>query len=163
MEENKLIVFQPRDGVNCNSLNQNFAKVQEDANSNEIALSTIAATALKKDGSNIEQPAIDKFQQTNTTILTWGPTIELADNSTNFLAPAGNTTVVLPNVESDGFSHTVVLIVQGSSYSVTSKTQSGGNITKHLYNGLNVNTTQTYSLMYIYNKLDGSWYYSLTQ
>lgn len=163
MEETELIVFKPRDGINCNSLNQNFAKIQGEVNSNELQLTTIGATALKKDGSNIEQPAINKFQQTETTELEWAGTINLADNSTNFLNPSGNTTVVLPNVPSDVYSHTIILIVQGSQYSVASKTESGAVVTKHLYNGLKIDTTQTYSLMYIFNKLDSSWYYSLTQ
>lgn len=163
MENQELIIFKSRDGINCNSLNDNFAKIQKHANDNESKLNTIESTALKKDGSNIQQDAIDKFQLTTANILSWAASITLLDNSTNFLNPTGNTTIVLPNVQSDNFSHTIILIVQGSPYSLTSQTVNGAKVTKHLYNGLNIDTTQTYSLMYIYNKLDNSWYYSLTQ
>ena len=163
MEENELIIFEPRKGINCNSLNQNFELLKTKANNNELQLSTIETTALKKDGSNIEPSAVEKFQQTETTVLTWTPTINLVDNSTNFLTPLGNTTVVLPNIPSDAYSHTVILIVQGSNYTITSKTASGAIITKHLYNDSSVDTTSPYSLMYIFNKLNNSWYFYLTQ
>lgn len=166
MEENDLIVFKARDGINCNSLNANFAALQQNANSNETSLTIIASTALKKDGSNLEQSTVAKFQQTKTTVLTWTSVIELEDNSTNFLNPAGDTTIVLPKVSNDGFSHTVILIMEGSDYTVTSENKTGEAITKHLLNGLDIDTTKPYSIMYVYNPLDTSsnpWYYSITQ
>lgn len=163
MEEQEIIDFKARDGINCNSLNANFELVRTQANNNETKLTQIANTALKKDGSNIQQSAIEKFQQTETNVLEWAESISLADNSTNILEPSGNTTIVLPDVPADEFSHTIILIVQGSSYTLSAQTVDGIPVEKHLLNGLNIDTTKTYSLMYIYNKLDNSWYYSLTQ
>lgn len=159
-----LVQFQAGNGINCNSLNANFEACRAAVNANESSLSTIASTALKKDGSNIEDEAIQKFQETPAEVLdNTLSTHELADNTTYFLDPTKNTTVVLPNVSSDEFSHTVVLIVQGSNYTVTSKNKAGQVITKHLLNDLDVDTTETYCIMYVYNKLDNSWYYNITQ
>lgn len=156
-------VFYAGDGINKTKLNDNFKEVQNSANANEQALSQIAAYALHKDGSNLTQDIINKFNKKQPNILPQYGEIYLSDNSVNFLNPTGNVTIILPSVVNVNYSHTIVLIVQGSSYSVKTVTDSRADVTKHLYNDLHIDTTKTYNLMYVYNPIDMNWYYSLTQ
>lgn len=152
-----LWVFSAGKGVNCNKINENFADVQNQSNTNETAINNIASTALLKDGSNLTQSAINTFQQQTPNILSTSGAISLADNTANFLTLTGNGTISLPAVASDQYSHTISLVVAGGAYSL------GLGTTYHLYNNLAIDTTKTYNVLYIYNKLDNHWYYSLTQ
>ena len=153
----EMIIFNAGDGINVNSLNTNFDNCKNDANTNEIALNQIAATALKIDGSNLTQNIINAFNQSSPNIITTGGNIPLTDNSVNFLTLTANGTIQLPAVPSDSFSHTIILMVKGGTYSLNLGT------TKYILNYLNINIANMYSVMFIYNKLDNSWYYSLTQ
>ena len=152
-----LNIFEAGKGINAVKINDNFSQVQNQSNTNETAINNIASTALLKDGSNLTQSAINTFQQQTPRILRRSGTISLLDNTANFLTLTGNGTISLPAVASDQYSHTISLVVAGSSYSLSLGT------TYHLYNNLDIDTTQTYNVLYIYNKLDNHWYYSLTQ
>lgn len=149
--------FEAGKGVNCVKLNENFEELQSITNSNESELNTISATALLKDGSNLTQSIIEQFKRQPTNVLSTSGTISLTDNTVNFLTLTGNATISLPIIPSDGYSHTIAVIVEGSSYSLSL------GATKHLYNNVYVDTTKTYNIMYIYNKIENEWYYSLTQ
>ena len=152
-----LNIFEAGKGINATKINDNFSQVQNQSNTNETAINNSASTALLKDGSNLTQSAINTFQQQTPNILSTDGTISLADNTANFLTLTGNGTISLPTVASDQYSHTISLVVAGGSYSL------GLGTTYHLYNNLDIDTTQTYNVLYIYNKLDNHWYYSLTQ
>lgn len=152
-----LNIFEAGKGINAVKINDNFSQVQNQSNTNETAINNIASTALLKDGSNLTQSAINAFQQQTPNILSRSGTISLTDNTANFLTLTGNGTISLPAVASDQYSHTISLVVAGSSYSLSLGT------TYHLYNNLDIDTTKTYNVLYIYNKLDNHWYYSLTQ
>lgn len=152
-----LNIFEAGKGINAVKINDNFSQVQNQSNTNETAINNIASTALLKDGSNLTQSAINTFQQQTPNILSADGTISLTDNTANFLTLTGNGTISLPAVASDQYSHTISLVVAGGTYSL------GLGTTYHLYNNLDIDTTQTYNVLYIYNKLDNHWYYSLTQ
>lgn len=152
-----LNIFEAGKGINAVKINDNFSQVQSQSNTNETAINNIASTSLLKDGSNLTQSAINTFQQQTPNILSSSGTISLTDNTANFLTLTGNGTISLPAVASDQYSHTISLVVAGSSRSL------GLGTTYHLYNNLDIDTTQTYNVLYIYNKLDNRWYYSLTQ
>lgn len=152
-----LNIFEAGKGINAAKINDNFSQVQSQSNTNETAINNIASTALLKDGSNLTQSAINSFQQQTPNILSADGTISLTDNTANFLTLTGNGTISLPAVASDQYTHTISLVVAGGSYSL------GLGTTYHLYNNLDIDTTKTYNVLYIYNKLDNHWYYSLTQ
>ena len=152
-----LNIFEAGKGINAVKINDNFSQVQSQSNTNETAINNIADTALLKDGSNLTQSAINTFQQQTPRILRRSGTISLLDNTANFLTLTGNGTISLPAVASGQYSHTISLVVAGGSYSL------GLGTTYHLYNNLDIDTTKTYNVLYIYNKLDNHWYYSLTQ
>lgn len=152
-----LNIFEAGKGINAVKINDNFSQVQSQSNTNETAINNIASTALLKDGSNLTQSAINTFQQQTPNILSADGTISLTDNTANFLTLTGNGTISLPAVASDQYSHTISLVVAGGTYSL------GLGTIYHLYNNLDIDTTQTYNVLYIYNKLDNHWYYSLTQ
>lgn len=160
-QEYKMVlnIFEAGKGINATKINDNFSQVQNQSNTNETAINNIASTALLKDGSNLTQSAIDTFQQQTPNILSTSGAISLADNTANFLTLTGNNTnrIVLPAVASDQYSHTISLVVAGGPYSLALGT------TYHLYNYLLIDTTKTYNVLYVYNKLDNHWYYSLTQ
>lgn len=150
-------IFEVGKGINATKINANFAELQNQTNSNETNINALANTALLKDGSNLTQSAVDAFKQETPNVLSADGTIALTDNSANFLTLTGNGTISLPAVSIDQYSHTITLVVDGGSYSLDLGT------TKHLYIPLTIDTTQTYSVLYIYNKIDNSWYYSITQ
>ena len=152
-----LNIFEAGKGINAVKINDNFSQVQSQSNTNETAINNIASTALLKNGSNLTQSAIKTFQQQTPNILSADGTISLTDNTANFLTLTGNGTISLPAVASDQYSHTISLVVAGGSYSL------GLGTTYHLYNNLDIDTTKTYNVLYVYNKLDRRWYYSLTQ
>lgn len=151
--------FQAGKGINCVKLNENFDDLQQKSNNNENAINTIDTESLKKDGSNLTQDIVVDFQKQVPIILSGSGNIYLTDNRAHFLTLTGNNTnkIVLPAVTADQYSHTINLVVQGSAYALNLGT------TYHLYNDLSVDTTQTYNVLYIYNKIDEHWYYSLTQ
>lgn len=153
-------VFSPNKGINVVKLNSNFAKLQQQTNDNEDDITTITNTALLKNGSNLTPEIINDFQSQVPNILSAGGTITLTDNSANFLTLTGNGTIALPTVSSDDKSHTIILIVEGGSYTLDIGTATGD---KHLFNDITVDPTKTYSVMFIYNKIENAWYYSLTQ
>ena len=124
---------------------------------NETSINNIASTALLKDGSNLTQTIIDEFQQQTPNIISQSGSISLTDNSANFLTLTGSGTIVLPAVASDSYSHTINLIVQGSSYSLNLGTA------YHLYQPTTIDTTNPYNVLYIFNKIDQNWYYYITQ
>lgn len=152
-----MLLFSAGDGVNCIKLNTNFDQLKTNVNTNETAINNIESTALLADGSNLSQSVINQFQQQTPTILSTSGTIALADGTMNFLTLTGNGTISLPTITPDQYAHNIMLVVEGGAYSLDLGT------VKHLYNPLAVDTTQTYNVMYLYNKIDGDWYYSLTQ
>lgn len=154
-----LNVFQAGKGINATKLNANFSEVQQQANTNESNINTIANTALKKDGTNLTQSIVDDFQKQTPVVLTnQSGSISLADNKVYFLSLSGNTTIVLPTISDDQYSHTIILYVNGhSGYSLTLGTSN------HFFNYSYADTRNPYSVMYIYNKIDRNWYYSITQ
>lgn len=152
-----LYTFSAGKGINQVKINYNFAELQQESNTNETAINNIANTALLKDGSNLTQSIIDEFQQQTPNIITSSGSIALTDNSANFLTLTGNGTISLPTISADAYSHTISLIVEGGSYSLDLTA------TKHLYNPVTIDTTKTYNVLYIYNKIEDEWYYSLTQ
>lgn len=159
MEEKKVPhIFEAGKGVNLVKLNADFKYVQDSANSNESKLTDIDSKALRKDGANIEQDLVNKFHQEEPVLLeNKRGDIVLTDNKTHFLSLVGAGNIVLPNVLTDQFSHTIVLIVQGSDYSLYVGTD------KKIYSYDEIDTTKTYSVLYIWNKIDKSWYSSITQ
>ena len=144
-------------GINVNKLNPNFEEVKDDANDNETALTAISNTALLKDGSNITQDLKDEFLSETDTIITSSGNISLVDDTSNFLTLTGNGTIVLPVITADQFSHTIRLVVGGSAYSLNLGT------TYHLLTNPDVDTASPYYVMYIFNKLDNRWYFSISQ
>lgn len=156
-QDSQLWVFQAGDGINATKLNDNFDAMQSKTNNNENTINTLSNTALMKDGSNLTQDIVDDFQSQTPNILSASGTIALTDNTANFLTLTGNGTISLPTITADQYSHTIILVVEGSAYTLDL------GVTKHLYNPLAVDTTQTYNVMYVYNKIENEWYYSLTQ
>lgn len=156
-----LNVFQAGKGINATKINANFSEVQQQANTNETNINNIASTALLKDGSNLTQTIIDDFQEQTPIVLSGRGLITLTDNRVHFLTLNGssNNRVGLPTPASDSYSHTIILIVQGGYYPLNIANGTAG----HLYNSITVNTANPYCVMYIYNKINNSWYYSLTQ
>lgn len=152
-----MYVFEAGKGINAEKINANFAELQSQTNINETDIGNLANTALLKDGSNITPSLVATFNQQTPNVLSRSGTISLADNTANFLTLTGNGTISLPAVPNDQYSHTISLVVAGGSYSL------GLGTIYHLYNNLDIDTTKTYNVLYIYNKLDNHWYYSLTQ
>ena len=153
-------VFQAGQGINCNKLNANFSDLQTQTNTNEGNINTIASTALKKDGSNLTASIIADFQKQTPNILSGSGTISLTDNSANFLTLTGNGVIALPTITADQYSHTITLVVEGSNYSLDIATATSDH---HLLNNIYVDPTQTYNVLFIYNKIDNIWYYGITQ
>lgn len=150
-------LFSAGDGVNCIKLNTNFDQLKTNVNTNETAINNIESTALLADGSNLSQSVIDQFQQQIPNVLSASGTIALTDNTANFLTLTGDGVIDLPTITPDQYSHTITLVVDGGAYILDLGT------TKHLLNSIIIDTTKTYNVMYIYNKIDEEWYYSLTQ
>lgn len=150
-------LFSAGDGVNCIKLNTNFDELKTQVNTNETSINDIESTALLADGSNLSQSVIDQFQQQVPNVLSASGTIALTDNTANFLTLTGDGTIDLPTITPDQYSHTITLVVEGGSYILDL------GATKHLLNSIIIDTTKTYNVLYIYNKIDEEWYYSLTQ
>lgn len=150
-------IFEAGKGINANKLNENFEEIQDLANDNESVLSTIYNTALQKDGSNLTQTIIDQFNSVTPNILTTSGNISLEDNSVYFITLTGAGTIQLPLVSVDTYSHTIIVIVTGGLYSLNLGTG------YHLLQNSDIDTTQPYSIMYVYNKIDSHWYYCITQ
>lgn len=155
-----LNVFQAGKGINAVKINANFAEVQQHTNDNESNITAIANTALLKDGSNLTQTIIDDFQQQTPIILaTTSGSITLTDNRVHFLELTGNGEIILPTVNADQYSHTIVLVVQGGSYSLDIARDTAGTFASQF----NVDIELPYNVIYMYNKIDQHWYYSLSQ
>lgn len=155
--------FRAGDGINQGKLNENFAELQQKSNTNERNIDNLANNALLLDGSNLTSSIVEDFQKQTPNVISGDGDIVLTDNSSNFLTLTGNNTnkVVLPTIAPDEYSHTINLTVQGGSYSLDINTATGGH---HLYNGqYTIDPTQTYNVLFIYNKIDSFWYYSITQ
>lgn len=153
-----MYTFEAGKGVNVEKLNANFTESKNAANTNESKLLELSNKALRKDGSNLTQDVVEKFQQESPVVLTSKQNnIQLTDNKTHFLSLSGAGKIVLPTISTDQFSHTIVLVVQGSNYSLDVGT------TKKIYSYEEIDITKTYSVLYIWNKIDKSWYSSVTQ
>lgn len=152
-------LFTAGKGINCIKLNSNFAALQNLSNANETDLNTIGNTALLKDGSNLTQSIVDTFNTVTPTVLTnQSGTITLQDNTSYYISLAGATTISLPVIASDNISHTITVVVEGSNYSLDIGTN--GNTLGTL---LTIDSTKAYQILYIYNKIDNTWYSCLGQ
>lgn len=150
--------FEAGKGINAQKINENFTEVIDLANSNEATLYRLSQTALLKDGSNLTQDIITKFQQEEPVVLmNKSGDISLTDNKTHFLSLSGAGKIVLPTVNQDLFSHTITLIVDGSSYSLEL-----GTTNKILTKG-DIDISKPYSVLYIYHKVHRAWYYYISQ
>ena len=152
--------FSPGKGINMVKLNDNFASLQQQSNDNEDDITNIENTALLKDGSNLTPDIIADFQSQVPNILSTSGTISLTDNSANFLTLTGNGVVSLPAIPADQYSHTIVLIVEGGSYTLDVATATNN---KHLYADVELDPTETYCVLFLYNKIENAWYYCLNQ
>jgi hypothetical protein len=152
-----MYTFQAGKGVNVTKLNSNFNEVVQKANTNEEKLVDIANKSLLKDGSNLTQTIVEDFNRHEPIYLSGSGTKTLTDNRTHYLTPTGNVTISLPTPANDMMSHTIVLLVQGSNYTVTLGTG------KYLSSPGELKPTKPYQVLYVYNKLDKTWYYCLGQ
>jgi hypothetical protein len=151
-------IFEAGKGINALNINKNFTDVMDLANANEVALLRIEQTALRKDGRNLTQDVVTQFQQDEPIILeNQKEDIVLTDNKTHFLSLSGAGKIVLPTIADDQFSHTITLIVDGSSYSLDL-----GSTNVILTKG-DVDVAKTYSVLYIYHKIHRAWYYYISQ
>lgn len=151
-----LHIFDAGKGINRVKLNKNFAALQGLTNSNESQINTIAATALHKNGDNLEQSAIDAFRKDTVIVLKTSGPVTLVDGGDYFLTPTGNITVTLPTITPDQYSHTITMVVAGSSYSVDLGTT-------YTMMSPTIDTTHDYSVLFVYNHIDGHWYYFIGQ
>lgn len=150
--------FEAGKGINAVKINENFTEVVDLANANETTLLQLSQTALLKNGSNLTQDIVDEFKKDEPVVLeNRQGDIVLTDNKTHFLSLSGAGTIVLPSVADDQFSHTITLIVDGSSYSLNL-----GSANAILTKG-DVNVAKTYSVLYIYHKIHRAWYYYISQ
>lgn len=156
-----MYTFEAGKGVNLVKLNANFTEVQNLANTNETALLRIEQTALRKDGRNLTQDIVDEFRQETPIVLSNKKgDISLTDNKTHFLSLSGAGKIVLPTVPTDQFSHTITLIVDGSSYALDAS--NGGTLPQILTKG-DVDVSKPYNVLYIYHKVHRAWYYYISQ
>ena len=156
-----LYTFQAGKGINANKINSNFTEVKDQANTNENNINTIANTALLKNGSNMSPGMAINFNRMPTNEIFAGPgqEIYLQDNRVYSINLNGNGAfITLPGVTPGDKSHTIIAMIRSNGYSLDYL-----GTTYHLLNDLNVDTTGSYSVMYIFNKLDNHWYYSLTK
>lgn len=154
-----LYVFSAGKGINAVKINYNFAELQQDTNTNETLINTIDAQALKKDGSNLSQSIVDDFNTVTPIVLTnQSSTISLQDNKSYYISLSGNASVSLPTIVNDNISHTITAVVVPNSWSFN-LSATHGTLGSLLY----VNAVLPYQVMFIYNKIDGYWYYSLGQ
>ena len=152
-------IFVAGKGVNCLKLNSNFAAIQSLSNTNETSINDISTNALLKDGSNLTQSIVDVFNTVTPTVLTnQSGTISLQDNKSYYISLGAATTISLPAVASDNISHTISVVVGGGNYSLDLGTNG-----KSLGSLLAIDSTRAYQILYIYNKIDNTWYSCLGQ
>lgn len=152
-------VFQAGKGINATKINDNFSQLQNKSNSNENSINNIYSNAIFKDGTNLSQTIVNEFQkQTPVVLENQSGIISLNDNTVYFISLSSDTTISLPPISDDAYSHTIVVYVQGHSGKVLTL---GTN--KSFFSYLSASTSLPYSIMYIYNKIDKNWYYMLTQ
>lgn len=154
-------IFQAGKGINATKINDNFSQLQNQTNTNETNINTIANTALLKDGSNLTQSIVNDFNSSEPIVLESSGTISLTDNRVHYLTLTANNDnkIQLPSISSDSFSHTIVLIVAPSNYSLNIAEDTYGTIGSPVL----LDSTLTYSVMYVYNKIDNHWYYTVSQ
>lgn len=154
-------IFQAGKGINATKINDNFSQLQNQTNTNETNINTIANTALLKDGSNLTQSIVNDFNASEPIVLESSGTISLTDNRVHYLTLTANNNnkIQLPSISSDSFSHTIVLIVAPSNYSLNIAEDTYGTIGSPVL----LDSTLTYSVMYVYNKIDNHWYYTVSQ
>lgn len=153
--------FEAGKGINAVKINENFTEVMDLANANETALLQLSQTALLKDGSNLSQDVVDEFKQDEPIVLeNRQGDIALTDNKTHFLSLSGAGKIILPTVPTDQFSHTITLIVDGSSYTLDAS--NGGTLPQILTKG-DVDVSKPYNVLYIYHKVHRAWYYYISQ
>lgn len=154
-------IFQAGKGINATKINDNFSQLQNQTNTNETNINTIANTALLKDGSNLTQSIVNDFNASEPIVLESSGTISLTDNRVHYLTLTANNNnkIQLPSISSDSFSHTIVLIVAPSNYSLNIAEGTYGTIGSPVL----LDSTLTYSVMYVYNKIDNHWYYTVSQ
>ena len=154
-------IFQAGKGINATKINDNFSQLQNQTSTNETNINTIANTALLKDGSNLTQSIVNDFNASEPIVLESSGTISLTDNRVHYLTLTANNNnkIQLPSISSDSFSHTIVLIVAPSNYSLNIAEDTYGTIGSPVL----LDSTLTYSVMYVYNKIDNHWYYTVSQ
>lgn len=153
-------IFSAGKGINCIKLNQNFADLQTKSNTNETQINNIATNSLKKDGSNVTQSVVDAFNTVTPVVLTnQSGTITLQDNTPYYISLSGDAVLdTMPIVAPDGISHTITAVIQCNNYSFDMSVIHGT-----LGSVISIDTTKDYQVMFIYNKIDGYWYYSIGQ
>lgn len=157
MAVGEIETFEAGKGVNCIKLNDNFNKIKNQANANESQIGVLANSSLKKDGSNLTQDIVDRFNRTTQrTIPNASGSISLEDGDEASITLSGDATIVLPAVPQDQYSHTIVAIVIPNGHILNLGTTHHGLTST-------VDIEKPYSIMYIYNKLDNNWYYFLGQ
>lgn len=148
-------------GISAPKLNQNFENLKSQSNDNEIRLTELSNVALLKDGTNVTQSLVSRFNERNIIEMSGQGDISLPDNSEIVLTLEDNGVIRLPQIEqNDAVSHTIALVVMGSEYSLDVSTATNN---KHLLNNFNVDASKPFSVLFIYNKIDNSWYYYLAQ
>lgn len=153
-------IFSAGKGINCIKLNQNFADMQNKSNTNETQINNIATNSLKTDGSNITQDIVDAFNTITPTVLTnQSGTITLQDNTQYYISLSGNATLgTMPVVGSDNISHTIIVVIEPNNNSFDISI-----VGRSLGSGITINTAYAYQIMFIFNKIDGYWYYCIGQ
>ncbi len=149
-------IFYAGKGINVQKLNANFANLQTQANKNESDIQTLANTALLKDGSNLTPDLVEAFKADSVLTIEGHGTLNLSDGGDYNITLNGDANIVLPTVTNDDQSHTITVMVMGSDYSLNLGTT-------HAMMSVDVITTRPYSVLYVYNKIDGNWYYYLGQ
>lgn len=149
--------FNAGDGINATKLNSNFDELKNQANDNELDLQALSNAALLKNGSNLTADIIKDFNTLTPNVSSKSGTIALDDNTVNYITLTGNATISLPSISPDQKSHRIIAVVSVGSYSLNLGT------TKHLLTPVSVSSSIPYQIMYIYNKIDNSWYYCLGQ
>ena len=156
-------VFNAGEGIPAPDLNDNFDMLRTQSNTNESRITNIENTALRIDGSNVDDATVAAFNRNEVVTLATSGASLLTDNAEHFLAPTGNCDLTVPVIsQGDLYSHTINIAIQGSNYGVTLY-EGGTAITRHLLNGENVDTTLPYNILLMYNHLDGHWYYYISQ
>lgn len=156
-------IFEAGKGINATKINENFTEVINVANDNETALLQIANTALLKNGANVTQDMVTKFQQEEPILITGEEAsgdIILTDNRTHFLSLTGNGKIVLPTVPTDEYSHTITLVVSSTEYTLDISYDGKAEI---LATNTELIEPNPFNVLYVFNKIEHKWNYYITQ